>query len=69
MTEHETHMRVETEVPEHVSSESLRELLSALAAADWWVVVNGRWNGCTAWAAVNKETPAALDARGHGHQL
>ncbi|MGK5547045.1 hypothetical protein ACSNOH_20270 [Streptomyces sp. URMC 127] len=60
---------VETEVPNPVSAAAWQELLDALETADSFGLVTSG-NGRIAWAAVEKETPAATGAaRGHGHQL
>ncbi|MCF3102932.1 hypothetical protein IPZ58_15225 [Streptomyces roseoverticillatus] len=69
VTDHDTHTHIETEVPERVTAESWQELLAALAAADWSGMTTGNKSGRSAWAGVNKETPAAVEARGRGRQL
>lgn len=69
VTDHDTHTSIETEVPDQVPTDSWREFLAALAAADWWGISIGSRSGRLAWAAVNKEPPGTADAvRGHGHQ-
>ncbi|GHG60447.1 hypothetical protein GCM10018779_27770 [Streptomyces griseocarneus] len=70
VSDHDTHVRIETEVPEQAPTEAWREFLAALDAADWWGIAIGSKRGRTAWAAVDKETPAAIEAaRGRGNQL
>lgn len=69
VTDHDTYTHIETEVPDQAPAQSWREFLAALIAADWWGIAIGSRSDRTAWAAVNKETPAtASTVRGHGHQ-
>lgn len=51
------HAHIETEVPNPVSTESWRELLAVMETADWFGLVV-KESGSTAWAAINRETPA-----------
>ncbi|MFI9720762.1 hypothetical protein ACIHFE_14060 [Streptomyces sp. NPDC052396] len=70
VTDLDDHTRIETEVPDQVPAEPWRQFLAALALADWWGFAIGSKSGCFAWAAVNKNTPAAArTARGHDRQL
>ncbi|MCX4824387.1 hypothetical protein OG883_31940 [Streptomyces sp. NBC_01142] len=61
---------IEMEVPDPISAESWRELLTVLETADWFGLVDSSEGGRTVWAAVSREAPEAADAvRGHGRQL
>ncbi|MGW4699365.1 hypothetical protein [Streptomyces sp. NPDC004285] len=66
--EHPRHTSIEAEVPESLPTETWREVLEVVAAADRFGLLATSLGGRTLWAAVHKAAPATGDVRGPGHQ-